>query len=73
MTNALWGSFIQYFATLLVLLLAVKAVLILYRMKSGRWPRSAKYLIGIIEWHKEAAKIFLLALLALLGAFLAGR
>jgi hypothetical protein len=55
----------KIFLILLLLLFSLKVTLVCYRVLIGQWPLSVRYLIKIIQWDKEAAKIGLLALLAL--------
>ena len=48
------------FVHLLLILFSIKALIVFYRMKSGTWPVSLRYLWSIIEWRKEVAKILFL-------------
>jgi len=56
--------FITIFVSLLAVLMLVKIILIVYRIKIGKWPSSLRFLLGIVEWWKEALKIIALALVA---------
>gem|GEM_PF-1946250 len=58
--------FCRYFFFLLAALLALKIFLVAERTARGKWPKSLKHLRQIIEWKKEALKLLVLALIALL-------
>lgn len=70
MPNLFLATATFYFLILLAALAVGKVVLISYRMVTHRWPVSARYLIEIVEWKKEAGKILFLATVALALAFL---
>ncbi len=52
------------FILLLSILLTAKVFLIAYRMASGKWPMSVRFLWRIVEWDKEALKMVALMVAA---------
>jgi len=64
------SKFSFVFVSLLLVLILLKIALTIYRIVSGKWPVSAKYLWKIINWRVEAYKILFLVTLAFLVTIL---
>ena len=67
------SEYLFSFLLLLSLLLTAKVCLIAYRMATGKWPVSARYLWRIVEWDKEALKIVALMVAAYILMFIRRR
>jgi len=66
----LMSNFALLFSSFLIILILLKIALTIYRIVSGKWPVSAKYLWKIINWRVEAYKILFLVTLAFLVTIL---
>jgi len=61
-----FSQFLNNFFTLLLFLIIAKTILVVYRMRTGKWQKSIKYLISIVEWEKEGMKLGALAIVSVL-------
>ncbi len=58
--------FAKYFFILLSILIFVKIIIITWLVIRGEWITSPSFLWSIIEWNKEALKIFALIFTAII-------